>query len=230
MGMKKKHSEADIAEVLVNYLESKDWDVYQEVQFNNYGGVADIVAVKNNQMWIVETKISLGFAVLAQAEKWQAHYRSIAVLRSTRGNDKGRKLAYKVCRNYLGIGIIEVSPTFHDIWVIVAPELQEGVDYFVENQTKILTPLHKDFAKAGSPGSGHLTPFKYTMLQVKEFIQKNPKCTLNEIIGHIGKGHYSSESSAKNNLRTSLRDWVDWCTVDWDVDKRANVYEFNSEK
>ena len=206
--------ESDVAEVVVNYLESRDWDVYQEVQFRPGSAVADIVAVKDKQMWIIETKISLGFTVLAQAEKWQCHYRSIAVLRSTRGNDKGRRLAYKVCRNYLGIGIMEVLPSDHDIWVVVGPQLQVGIDTFVENQRRILDPLHKNFAKAGSSGSGHLTPYKATMIEVKEFIGSHPGCTLAEIIDHVGKAHYAHEASAKNGIRTALRNWEDWAVID----------------
>ena len=228
--MRKKYSETDIAEVMVDYLESKDWDVYQEVQFHNYGGIADIVAVKDNQLWIIETKISLTFSVMAQAEKWFCHYRSIAVLRSIRSNDNGRRLAYRVCRNFLKIGVMEVSPDSRDIYIIVPPSLQTGVDQTVKRQLGILSPLHKEYAKAGSSGSGHLTPFKYTLLQVKEFIEENSGCTMNDIIEHIGKGHYSSIESAKNNLRKSLRDWVNWCEVNWDGNKRANVYKLREDE
>ncbi len=206
--------ESDVAEVVVNWLESKDWDVYQEVQFRPGSSIADIVAVKDEQMWIIETKISLGFAVLAQAKYWRCHYRSIAVLRSRRGGSVGRQLAYDVCRNYLGVGIMEVLPSDSDIWVVVAPQLQEGIDGFVENQRRILSPLHKTFAKAGSSGSGHLTPYKETMLEIREFIGSHPGCTLAEIIGYVGRAHYAHEASAKNGIRTALRDWEDWAVID----------------
>ena len=227
---RKKYSETDIAQVVVDYLESKDWDVYQEVQFHNYGGIADIVAVKDNQLWIIETKISLTFSVLAQAEKWYSHYRSIAVLRGIITYNKGRSLAYRVCRNFLKIGVMEVSPNCGDIYVVVPPPLQTGVDQTVKRQLDILSPLHKEYSKAGSSGSGHLTPFKYTLLQVKEFITENPGCTMNEIIDHIGEGHYSSINSAKNNLRQALYNWVNWCEVNWDSDKRANVYKLREDE
>ena len=223
---KRKYSEAEIAKVLVDYLESKDWDVYQEVQFNNYGGVADIVAVKNDELWIIETKTSLTFSVLAQAESWQSHYRSVAVPRTIRRHDNGRHLAYRICQRYLQIGVIEISPASSDVFIVVAPALQNIDKRSIERKLDTLSPLHKEYAKAGSKGNQHLTPFKYTMIQVKEFIQENPRCTMNEIISQIGKGHYSSESSAKNTLRKALRDWVNWCKVDWSPDKRANVYQF----
>ena len=227
---KRKYNEADIAEVLVDYLESKDWDVYQEVQFHNYGGIADIVAVKDDELWIIETKTSLTFSVMAQAESWQSHYRSVAVPRTIQRDSKGRHLAYRICRHYLRIGVIEISPAYSDVFIIVAPALQNIDKRSIERKLDILSPLHKEYAKAGSSGSGHLTPFKYTLLQIKEFIEENSGCTMNDIIEHIGKGHYSSESSAKNNLRTSLRDWVDWCIVKWDVDKRANVYKLRENE
>lgn len=224
--IKKKYSEADVAEILVDYLESKDWDVYQEVQFNNYGGVADIVAVKNDELWIIEVKMSLTFSVMAQAESWQSHYRSIAIPRTQQRETKGRRLAYRVCRNFLQIGVIEIAPASSDIFVLVAPTKQDVSERLIKRKLAVLSPLHKEYAKAGSAGSQHLTPFKHTMLQVKEFIQENPGCTMNDIISSVGIGHYSSEQSAKNTLRVALKDWVNWCRVSYSRTERANTYQF----
>ena len=225
--MKIKYSEFELAEVVVDWIESKTWEVYQEVQFRTLASVADIVAIKDDQMWIVETKISLGLQVMAQADKWRCHYRSVAVLRGKKNRDYGRNLAYKICRNYLGIGVIEVHPSTHDIWTIVSPKLQEGVESFVEQQRRVLSPLHKNFAKAGSKGSGHLTNYKYTMLKVKEFIGDNPGCTLSEIIETVGKAHYMTEASAKQGIRKALTEWENWATTSWQG--RQHVFHLKEE-
>ena len=230
MRKKSKYSEENLAEVVVNWLESKNWDVYQEVQFRGYGPVADIVAIKDNQMWMIESKLALGFSVLAQAEKWQCHYRSVAVPRATKGNNSARRLAYKVCRDCLGIGIMEISPAGWDVFVVVAPKLQDNVDVIVKRQQAILNPHHKNFAKAGSSGSKHYTPYKQTMLEIKEFITNNPKCTLNDIIDHVGKAHYASEASAKNGIRVALTTWETWSNCKWDTEKRAMIYQLKEKE
>ena len=59
-----------------------------------------------------------------------------------------------------------------------------------------------------------MTPYKATMIDVREFIGSHPGCTLAEIIGHVGKAHYAHEASAKNGIRTALNDWEDWAVID----------------
>lgn len=47
-------SEADVARPVVDYLNSFGWTVYQEVE--TISGIADIVAVLDKRLWIVEVK------------------------------------------------------------------------------------------------------------------------------------------------------------------------------
>ena len=72
--MPEKITEADLGEKLILWLERNGWEVYQEVQFRGYGGIADIVAVRNKPggsgdkiMWIIELKKSLSLKVMEQA-------------------------------------------------------------------------------------------------------------------------------------------------------------------
>ena len=71
--------EQELASYIVSYLENENWEIFQEVQFRSYGNIADIVAVKDNKLWIIESKTTLSFKVLEQARRWKCHYRSIAV-------------------------------------------------------------------------------------------------------------------------------------------------------
>ena len=52
----KKIKETEIAEIVIDWLEKQHWDVYQEVPVNS--GFADIFAVRNGLVWVIETKTS----------------------------------------------------------------------------------------------------------------------------------------------------------------------------
>lgn len=63
------------------YLRSMEWTVYAEVQVPAAGKRrADIVAVRDGEVWVVECKTRLTWSAIAQAEAWEgwAHYRSVA--------------------------------------------------------------------------------------------------------------------------------------------------------
>ena len=42
--MVEKITEVDLGKKIIPWLERNGWEVYQEVQFRGYGGIADIVA------------------------------------------------------------------------------------------------------------------------------------------------------------------------------------------
>jgi hypothetical protein len=63
--MKPTHTEADLAAVVVAWLQDSGAAVYQEVEVA--GGVADIVARVGPELWIIETKLHLSLALLVQA-------------------------------------------------------------------------------------------------------------------------------------------------------------------
>ena len=221
--MKTKFSEVELAVIVVDYLQSKDWDVYQEIQFGSFGGSADIVALKNNELWIIECKTSLTFVVLEQAYNWPVTYRSIAIPLSRRDN-RGRDFAYKVCREFQ-MSALEVDINEHDVTHIIG-FTKNTKTYSDKNEKKMienLTPYHKN-GIAGSTSGGTQTPYKVTMMKIREFIETNPKCTLNEIIESVGKSHYANTNSAKQGIRTALTNWETWCGHGWDNKKGSFVF------
>ena len=64
--------EVDIAALIISWLEEQEWETYKEVQIFSYGRRADIVGVKGKLIWVVETKTTLTFEVIAQALGWKA--------------------------------------------------------------------------------------------------------------------------------------------------------------
>ncbi len=202
-------SEADLAATVVKWLTEQHWDVYQEVTF---GGAsrADIVAVRNGYLWIIETKMSLTLTVLGQANGWRSHFRSVAVPRSLKG-DAGRCLAYDVARDYLKVGVIEVDGVSGTRELINAPVMRE-YHRFAKKMINKLRPEHKTYLAAGSNGGGYFTPYRETMDHVKRFILAHPGCTINEIMADVGRGHYSRPATAKSCIRSALSQWESsWC-------------------
>lgn len=197
--------EKELAIPIIKWLEEQHWDIYQEVTFNR-STRADIVAVRDNKLWIIETKTSFTLSVLDQARRWPVDFRSVGVPRAKR---EDRSLAYDIA-SYLKLGVIEVSGDWVDE-VRRAPFMRINHGY-AKTMIEKLRPEHKTSLMAGSKGGGYFTPYKQTMDMVRRSIAKNPGCTIRDIFNDIGKGHYSTGSSARSCIRIALSNWEkDWC-------------------
>ena len=206
--------ETDLAELVIAWLQDQHWEVYQEVKFSNgsNGNVADIVAVRNGLVWIIECKTSMTFTVLAQANMWHSHFRSVAIPATINYYDKGRGMSYQIAKDYLHLGIIEVRNDREVKEVFCAPVMRENHEYTKKYYLPYLREEHKTFSKAGTKNGGYWTPYRQTIEEVKRFIYRNPGCTFKEIMNYIGRGHYSSTSSANSSLRIALTSWESsWC-------------------
>jgi len=169
--------ETDLAKVVIIWLNDQHWDIYQEVQFTAGGSIADIVAVRHGTMWIIECKMSYGFAVLQQASYWPVHYRSVAV-----PSEIHYHRDYRVAEHYYRVGVIEVKPEYNYVHEVVkAPIMYRKDNYYAKLYNSRLTELHKTFAPAGSSSGKHLTPYKLTMMEIKKFVQTNPGCTIKDL-------------------------------------------------
>lgn len=198
--------ETDLAKPVIAWLIEQHWDVYQEVQFGYGGCVADIVARRNNVLWIIECKTSYTFDVLEQATRWPVHFRSVAVPRVRALRD------YRVARNYYEVGVIEVDGERVKEYVD-APFFRR--DKYVKRFLDCLTELHKTYAEAGSKSGNHLTPYKQTMIEVRKLIENNPGCTIGFLYDQLGNMHYLNKLSFKGNLVKALVSFErNWCRVD----------------
>lgn len=195
--------ETELAASVIAWLEARDWDVYQEVQLSGYGGRADIVAVLDSKwVWVIECKMSLGLEVIGQAMMWQAHYRSVAVpapRRWTRASQVGRAVAVQYAR----VGVLAVSRGGSIYEDSPAPLMRQHHAAAVRIRER-LDPLQKVLVPAGSNAGGYLTPYRYAIMQVREYVEAHPGCTLQQIMDELGKMHYASETGAKQTLRLRL--------------------------
>jgi hypothetical protein len=200
-------SETEIATKVIKWLDEQHWDVYQEVQFRNYGSRADIVAVRAGMIWVIECKTSMTFTVLEQADNWGCHFRSIAI--PSARSLQGRGFAYKIAHKYLHLGIIEIGPS--GIKQYYDPPLMREYHKTSKWMISQLREEHKTSLAAGSKGGGYFTPYRQTMNDVKRFIARTPGCTLKEIMQDLNH-HYASDASAKTCIRLALESWEkNWC-------------------
>jgi len=196
----KKHSfksEEEFAEIIVKWLKHNGWEVYQEVQPYQYGNTADIVAEKERKYWIIECKLNFGFAVMAQADRWNGHanYVSIAVPLT-----KANPFKRKICE-LLNIGVLRVSKDWYKENEFHINEYLEPKEHELELKGLInsLTEKHKTYAKAGNNYGKRITPFKLTVEKLIEYVKNNNGTLLKEAIKNI-QHHYSTNNSANGSL------------------------------
>lgn len=183
--------EADLAAKIVKWLNEQHYEVYQEVSGNQ--GVADIVAVMDRRLWVIETKTSLSLAVMQQAHKWKgyAHWVSVGV-----PFNSGHGFPEMVCRQF-GIGVLRVSMrdrsySHSDITESVSPILNRKA---VTKHIK-LCEAQKSYAVAGNNKSLHWSPYKQTCSGIVDYVKDHPGCCLKEVVENV-RHHYASRSGAK---------------------------------
>lgn len=203
--------ETEVAKPVIDWLAAEQWDVYQEVEC--YGGRADIVAVQNRRVWIIECKRSLSLAVIDQAcnRRRCAHWVSIAVPRRKRryvdppwpSHIAGEVLRWK------GIGLIKIM---RDEWkdrFIVAPHFAPHLNRLAHlgaiELIGSLEPEHKTFAEAGTNGGGYWSPFRRTCRDALDEIKEHGPMSLKNLMKAITH-HYANDSSARANFLVWIRD------------------------
>jgi len=190
--------ETDLAKHVVKYLRQNGWTVYQEVVMGYGGNRADIVAVKDNVVWVIEAKVNFGFAVLAQAERWLAWTNCVSVAVPRVSYSEGRTLGRRIAKD-LGIGVIDVDTllaqeSMNCVQERVEPQHRLG---YTEKLLKCCTAAHEDFCPAGTPKGGYVTCYKLYCEMVLEYLKKEPGQTPKQIVAAIGHGHYCSDISAQ---------------------------------
>jgi hypothetical protein len=218
MKTNKFESEAELAAAVIqHHLEG--WDVYQEVQLCVGGPIADIVAVKGRILWVIETKLSMSMQLLEQAYKWKQYANYVSIATPHRVNGSVPLFAQHWLQQN-GIGWVDVRKFGHgtpyECQTYIGPKLFRRPISHLRDR---LVEQHKTFAKAGSAGSGHWTPFKQTCREIEEKVAKNPGLTIKEIF----KGetfHYRKESTA----RSCMLPWMTNGKVKVRIDKSVKPY------
>lgn len=190
-------TEEEMAGLVVAWLKAEGWDVYQEVAL---GSVADIVAKRGPVLWVIETKRSMTFAVIGQADHWKryAHLVSVAVPHAKKSD--GRYMAHKVCQQW-GIGVLDVYQSGR---VNVAVEPRFRRQRMAKRLAGVLRPEQQTYAAAGNARGLRWSQWKDTCDKMRRAVEARPGVTLGEVLKGITH-HYASASSA----RSSMKQWLE---------------------
>ena len=224
---KPKLAETDLAAFVVKHLQEEGWEVYQEIQIKSYGSIADIVAVKDGEVMVVETKTSFGLGVLGQAQHWKkcAHYSAIAVP-SAQNQTKARSFGQQVAWKF-GIGVITVSAVRGSVTTKIQPQKNTGAD--VKKILSVLTDQHKTYAKAGSKDGQHLTRFKITCQELTKIVKRNPGICLKEAVTRF-KHHYKNDHNAARSIAKQIKfDNVPTIYGEWDGKQKCLTLHYRSK-
>lgn len=199
--------ETDLAAAIVRYLTDLDWDVHQEVG-EAYGPRADIVALRGSLIYVIESKVTLGLSVIAQARHWldRAHYVSVAVpMRRSANTRDERYVAERILKEW-GIGCLEASVSTYEwettrVEEVVAPRLHRRIA--MDRATRLKEHLNdgtRTFAAAGNAEGKFWSPFKQTVAEIHRAL-RDAGCdlTTRELVDRI-KHHYHCDATARNVL------------------------------
>lgn len=199
-----KYSEAQVAAVVVDWLEAQGYDVYQEVELRAGGIRADIVAKRGPELTIVETKTSASIALLYQAMERRrvAHRIYIAV-------PVPAHAMAEVCKE-LGIGVLRVriNPDHEQSWNPDRCDEEVASRRWNTRPVKLaarLRPEHKTMARAGAPTGGHFSRWRDTCLQLSRVVAAQPGITLKSALAQVTH-HYTSGRVAMSTMGTHIRE------------------------
>jgi hypothetical protein len=205
-------AEVDIARPVVEYLEGAGWTVYQEVE--TISGIADIIAILDKRLWIVEVKNSLSLSLMAQAGRWlcRAHWVSVAfpMMQKVGSMTEGRRFAMQILEER-GIGTIVVDFSRTPVAVseyrgtparMIRRPLPGAIRFIRDN----LKEQQRTFANAGSRGGAHWTPYKESCEYIRRYVKANPGVSVKQVVDELGKLHYATGSSARHSISAMARE------------------------
>ena len=192
--------ETELAQKFVDYFSC--YDLYFEV---DYLSCIDIVAINHPFSIAIEVKNAFNFKVFEQALDNVPHfnYSYIAV-----PVFKDWSIQKRLCKDY-GIGlIVYCEHAYHkedSIKILVPPKLNR------RSNTKLLERLcdRNKLSKPGAKsGDGEkVTAFNVTVMNLEQYVQRRPGCSIKEAINNINH-HYHSELSARSNIYQWIRTGV----------------------
>jgi len=179
--------ESTIGKYLQIWLENQDWEVYPEAQTKIRGPRSDIIATKRGLLWAIEIKVNISLQLLEQAVRWiekGAVEVSICVPYIARKKAGRRnwhsRVVDEMLRHY-GIGLIFAMPD-NSFMQAMPPKLLR----FNYARSEIIKTQLDVRMKKYTPGStskmGYSTPRARISEDCIAYINKNPGCTLPELV------------------------------------------------
>lgn len=215
MGMRHFRFERELAACMTTYLEGCRATVYPEVAVPGYEEFPDLVAIwrqgagrmpsglaiHENEVWVVETKLHLGLDILAQAMAWTGRvHRTWIAVPAVEHETAAWQLGVRMAEHG-GIGLFVVLPSRVRVdvqaRVTAAPS---GAGLFDG-----LGPAHQTYAVAGTCGARRLTPWTQTTDALAALVAQDPGRRVKDYTASL-RHHYRSTDIATYVLRRQASD------------------------
>ena len=185
--MKTKMKESDLADIIIKVFEKQGYEIYSEVIHRPGSKRADIVAVKNDEHIVIETKMSMNMTLLEQGFWWKDKVHKVFICIPSKR--KLNRFALQICGD-LGIGI----------YIYRKGKIVMMNDSSICDDPDLPT-LHEQQKESisGSRGGGYVTPFSLTRQKLVDYVTTNGECSLHSAMKNIDH-HYSSVYSGKNAI------------------------------
>jgi hypothetical protein len=199
----KPASEAELAAVVIEWLEVLGADVYQEVELRRQGIRADIVAKVQAELWIIETKTSMSVALIEQAMARRRFVHRIYVA-VPEGRSRG---GLDLCRE-LGIGVLSVrvgtDGTYDASKVKLLTPSQRWNSRPLELSSRLL-PEHKTHARAGAQTGGHWSMWRQTCEAIAKVVRAGGQDGVSIKEAVSDRYHYFTLAGARSSIATWAR-------------------------
>jgi len=233
-------TEADLAPLVVQFLEQQENEIFQEVRMGGMGSpIVDIIGMKGPLLHGIELKKNLSMTVIRQAVRNRRYVHCSSVAISARRHpvfnhvirSDDREFAIQVCRDYK-VGVFEVFMQDDNIDQVVPPVIQRGHHKYIKKTIlPLITDNHRltsNYSNAGTKGGGYFTPYKEMIEIVKKYIEAHPGCEIGQIISHLIEEHHQSRLTTiprKATLMANLKKIEsNWCIVKQPRGQRTNAY------
>lgn len=163
--------ESDLFPPVKSWLEGNGFQVYSEVSPQRMSTRADVAGITPLLTVVVELKQTLSLDLIEQAINWipHANYVYVAI---PRRKQEVKWLVQNLLKQH-GIGLLEVDLTTGEIFVrswrrAPRPRLNRRITDYIKSS---LTEYHLQHSPdGGHAGGGYITPYRITMLKVKELL------------------------------------------------------------
>lgn len=207
----RKWAETEVAQAVDAYFRDLGYRTYPEVApFGSGGQRADLIAVSEPVYVWVETKVSFGAAVMAQAHRALRSGANYVFVATPRGRRTEAQWFLERAARHYGIGVLIVTRGVVKGETRVKQDVpprflrwKKDSERYAREKLKAACVPETRCAEPGQAGGGHWTPFRQTIENLRRMLKKDPGLTTSEMMKGLSH-HYASHASA----RSSLMQWA----------------------
>ncbi len=206
-------TELELNEAVITWLRSHGWLVWEEVEVERFGRKADIVATRDDELWVIEGKRGFGLDVMGQAYLWDGYATRISIAvprpqRREREEAAGRLLGEQILAKHQ-IGLILACQNLEGE-PFVREEICAGrrhnadVNPMLDALTVAVVGNGETGSQSGRKGGERNSPYRRTCEQLARAVYDEPGFPVSIYVKDLDH-HYANNRQATRELAKRLR-------------------------